>query len=128
MKTGLRLREIAGSYAVSKLSGMALTPGWADGPGFSAILRADDELTIVCLEARVPAEIETERGWGCLRTIGPVAFQTSGIVLSLIEPLSNAGIGVFVLCTFNGEHLLFSEKDKHRAYTLLKSAGHSIEI
>jgi uncharacterized protein len=78
------------------------------------------------LEERVPTEIDTERVWACLRTIGPFEFQASGIILSLIEPLSVAGIGVFVLCTFGGEHLLVSERDKERAYVLLANAGHSI--
>jgi len=120
----LKLRFVAGRYAVARLPPDATIPGWASGPGFSAIVRADDELTIVCLEDRVPDNVESEPGWACLRTIGPFDFQATGIVHSLIAPLSSNGIGVFVVCTFDGEHLLVAESDRAKAHDLLLAAGH----
>lgn len=102
----------------------AALPGWASGPGLSAMIRADDELTIVCDQERVPMEVEAERDWVCLRTIGPFDFQTTGVVQSLISPLSSHGIGIFVLCTFDGEHLLVPAAESRRARDLLTAAGH----
>jgi hypothetical protein len=43
---------------------------------------------------------------------------------SLVAPLSAAGIGVFVLCTFDGEHLLVAERDIAQASALLEANGH----
>lgn len=102
----------------------AALPGWASGPGLSAVIRADDELTIVCDQERVPMEVEAERDWICLRTIGPFDFQTTGVVQSLISPLSSHGIGIFVLCTFDGEHLLAPAAESRRVFDLLTAAGH----
>jgi hypothetical protein len=124
MPIPLRLRIVAGQYAVARLPVGSSIPAWASGSGFSAIVRAEDELTIVCSEDRIPEEVEAERGWICLRTIGPFEFQATGIVRSLIEPLSANGIGVFVICTFNGEHLLVSAKDGRKTQDLLIAAGH----
>ncbi len=62
--------------------------------------------------------------WACFRSIGPFSFQATGIVQSLVNPLSNAGIGVFVICTFDGEHLLVSADEAHKAESLLTEAGH----
>jgi hypothetical protein len=124
MQVPLKLRIVAGQYAVARLPADSSVPAWASGPGFSAVIRADDELTVVCHEDRVPAEIEAECGWICLRTMGPFDFQATGIVRSLVEPLSANGIGVFVVCTFNGEHLLVSAKDSQKAQGLLIAAGH----
>jgi hypothetical protein len=61
-----------------------------------------------------------------LRSIGPFAFEESGVVLRLIEPLSKADLGVFVVCTFDGEHLLVASKDRMQAEKLLRAAGHSL--
>ncbi|MGH2341458.1 ACT domain-containing protein [Segnochrobactraceae bacterium EtOH-i3] len=124
MALGLKLRMIPGRYAVARLPPEAPVPAWVAGPGFRAVVWAEDELTLVCAEARVPAEVEAERDWVCLRTLGPFDFQASGIVHALIGPLSTNGIGVFVVCTFDGEHLLVAARDATRARTLLEAAGH----
>jgi uncharacterized protein len=120
----LNLRMVAGRYAVARLAADAAIPAWADGAGFVAIARAEDELTVVCLAERVPAEVEAERDWICLRTLGPFAFDATGIVQALIAPLSANGVGVFVVCTFDGEHLLIAAKDEVLAWDLLLAAGH----
>lgn len=120
----LQLRTVPGRYAVAQLPPDAPIPPWVNGPGFSAIVRASDELTIVCLQERVPAEVRAERDWICLRTVGPFDFQATGIVHTLIQPLSTQGVGVFVVCTFDGEHLLIAARDEEKARELLQVAGH----
>lgn len=95
-----------------------------NGTGFVSFARAEDELTIVCAVERIPPEIKVDAPWSCIRSVGPFAFQASGIVQSLVNPLSNAGIGVFVICTFDGEHLLVPTRDAARAKVLLVEAGH----
>ena len=69
----LTLKWVAGRYGVARLAANADIPPWAHGPGFSSITRADDELTIVCLAQRIPAGVEAQRDWACLRTLGPFA-------------------------------------------------------
>lgn len=120
----LRLRTVPGRYAVAQLPADAPFPTWADGPGLCALVRASDELSVVCLQERVPSDVHAERDWICLRTVGPFDFQAAGIVHALIQPLSTQGIGVFVVCTFDGEHLLIATRDEARARTLLRAAGH----
>lgn len=128
MSLSLRLRWVPGTYSVARLAPTSPIPTWAGGPGFMATVQADDELTIVCLSDRVPDDIQSEGGWVCLRTIGPFEFQATGVVQALIQPLSNNGVGVFVLCTFDGEHLLVSESDREKAETLLLEAGHTFAV
>lgn len=127
MTQHIRLRYVPGRYGITHLAPDAPIPSWIDGAGLVALVRAEDELTIVCAEERIPADIEVDGPWSCLRSIGPFAFKTTGIVQSLVNPLSNAGIGVFVLCTFDGEHLLIPERDAARAAAVLTEAGHDIQ-
>ena len=125
MKHALNIRFIPGRYAVAKLSSDAEIPDWFNGPGFKAFVYSDDETTLVCREDRVPEEIPKETGWACLRTIGPFPFDAAGVVQSVIAPLSSHGIGVFVVCTFDGEHVLIPSVEINAAVKHLEAAGHT---
>jgi hypothetical protein len=113
---GLRIRFVPGRYAISRLAAHADIPDWLNGPGFRAVIHADDEVTLICLEDRVPAGITAETGWACLRTLGPFPFDAAGIVQSLIAPLSS-----------DGEHVLIPAHETDRARRLLETAGHVVE-
>ncbi len=120
----MKLRKLDGSFGIAQLPPHAGTPDWADGPGFTAQIRSDDELTILCRADRIPATQKSDLGWACFRSIGPFGFDEAGIVASLITPISAAGIGVFVICTFDGEHILCPETEFERAAELLTQNGH----
>ena len=120
----LNLRIVPGRYAVARLAPDADIPAWINGPGFSAFSRADDEVSVVCLEDRVPISVTAQREWACLRSVGPFPFDAAGIVAALIDPISAAGIGVFVLCTYDGEHLLVDAAQLGKVQELLCAAGH----
>jgi len=120
-------RKIAGSFGICQLPPDARTPPWADGPGFTAQVRSDDELTLICREDRIPLGQKSELGWACFRSIGPFAFDEAGVVASLISPISAAGIGVFVVCTFDGEHILCPEADFEKVAALLQNLGHDFD-
>jgi hypothetical protein len=124
MNQKLQLRFVPGTYSIARLAADAPIPDWFVGAGMSALVRADDELTLVCLSERIPPEIKPDGPWNCLRSVGPFAFDATGIVKALVTPLSDAGIGVFVLCTFDGEHLLVPQRDTDRAVAALTAAGH----
>ena len=120
----ITLEQAAGEYAVSRLDAAAPIPAWADGEGFVSISRSKHELSIVCAAARVPPETVSEREWRCWRFVGPFAFGATGIVLSVVRPLSLGGLGVFVVSTYDGDHLLLKTQDLPAAMHLLKQAGH----
>ena len=122
----LTLELAEGEYAVSRLNADAPIPAWAEGRGFVTVSRSDWELSIVCLAQRVPEGTPTEAGWCCMRFVGPFAFGATGIVLSVVRPLSEGGLGVFVISTFDGDHLLLKQADMPRARALLENAGHSL--
>ncbi|MDH6269870.1 hypothetical protein M2360_005302 [Rhizobium sp. SG_E_25_P2] len=118
------LKLLDGDYVVSRLSPTAAIPAWADGEGFVSISRSDEELSILCRAERVPADIRQDGGWACLKLQGPFAFDETGVVLSVVAPLSNAGLGVFVVSTFDGDHLLVKRAAIDPAKAQLLAAGH----
>jgi hypothetical protein len=126
MTARIRLKQLPGLYAISRLEPGDAIPGWADGPGFVSITRTDDELSIVCLQDRVPDAVRQDSDWAAFKFEGPFAFGETGIVLSVIRPLSENGLGIFVVSTFDGDHLLVQATDQAAAGRLLVEAGHTL--
>jgi len=112
---------------VARLAGSAVVPAWTDGPGFLSITRREGELSIVCADERVPADVRAERGWRALEVEGPLDFQMVGVLHALTGPLAGAGISVFAVATFDTDVLLVREETVSRAMDVLRAAGYVIE-
>jgi hypothetical protein len=89
--------------------------------------RTADELSIVCASASVPDDVRAERGWRAFRIAGSIPFSTVGVIRSLTAPLADAGIGVFVISTFDTDYLLVGTDSFTRACIELGKAGYTID-
>jgi len=127
MAVTVRLVPLAGRYGIARLVPGAALPAWGDGPGFVSLTRTADELSVVCLQDRIPADVRRDLDWRCLALAGPFAFGEAGIVASVVGPISAGGLGVFVVSTFDGDHLLVKAADFAAACGLLAAAGHRID-
>jgi hypothetical protein len=123
----LRIHLLAGRFAVCRLARDSALPDWALRSGFVSITRTDDELSVVCAEENVPADVRAERGWRCLKVAGPFSFTEVGVLASLTEPLAPAGISLFAVSTFDTDYLLVKADDLSHAAETLTSAGHQIQ-
>ncbi|MGZ6029702.1 MAG: ACT domain-containing protein [Myxococcaceae bacterium] len=112
---------------MARLPGSAAMPGWADGPGLVSITRRAEELSIVCPDGRVPADVRAERGWRALEVQGPIAFQEVGVLHALTGPLARAAVSVLALATFDTDLVLVREETLARAVEALRAAGHQVE-
>lgn len=117
------LRLLAGEMAVCRLGPTEPAPGWASGPPFSCVLRTPHELSVVCAAPNVPPDVRHESGWRAFELVGPVPFTTTGVVSSLAAPLAEAGIGIFVLSTFDTDYLLVKQGALLDAVGVLRKAG-----
>lgn len=122
----IKLKKLDGLYTISQLPPSSPLPAWSDGPGFVSISRCDDELSVVCLKERVPEDVKSDGEWSCFKFLGPFAFDEAGIVLSVVRPISENGIGVFVVSTFNGDYLLIQNGDVDAASLHLAAEGHML--
>ena len=123
--SGLDLRLLVGSYAVSRLSPDETLPEWARGELLAATW-TPDELSIVSTAGSVPESVRSESGWRVLRVAGPLDFSLVGILAALTGTLARAGVAVFSLSTFDTDYLLVREIDLERALRALESDGHRI--
>lgn len=122
----VRFRLLTGEYAICRLDAAAAVPAWADGEGFVSISRTDEELSIVCLRARVPSEVRHDAPWRALKAVGPFAFDEVGIAASFTAPLAAAGVPLFVVSTFDTDYLMLRASDFERAVTVLSNEGHEV--
>jgi len=121
-----RLTLLNGRFAICRLDAGSDVPRWAVGGAFSSVTRTDDELSIVCEEARLPSGLAAERGWRCLRVAGPLAFSEIGVLSSLTGALAEAQVSVFAISTYDTDYLLVREADADPAVVALRSAGHEV--
>jgi len=121
------LRLLPGRLGVARLEGGAPIPAWADGAGVVSITRRAGELSIVCAEARIPAEVRVQRGWRALEVAGPLDFQETGILASIAAPLAAAGISLFAVATFDTDLVLVREATLSRAVEALRQAGCQVQ-
>ena len=125
MTTALRIAILPHRLAVCRLAPGAPLPSWIRG-AFTSVTRTDEELSVICDDDAVPADVQAERGWRAVRVLGPIPFEVTGVAAALVSPLAAAGISVFLLATFDTDYLLLKEEVFARALDILRAAGHDI--
>lgn len=121
----LRIRVLPQRCAVSRLAPDAPIPEWARG-AFVSVTRTAAELSVVCDEAGVPADVAAQRGWRTLEVEGPIPFETTGVAAAIAAPLAEAKISVFMVATFDTDYVLVKAESLDDVLAALKRAG--IEI
>ncbi len=122
----LGYQQLAGFYAIVKLAADAPVPDWASKGEFTSISRAADELSIVCPAENLPADVHSQHRWSCFKLEGPFPFSLTGVLLAFIEPLSNRGVPIFAISTFDTDYVLVQEEFAGVALNALQEAGHEL--
>src|SRR5579883_3211378 len=119
----LTLTVLPDRYAICKLDSTAEVPAWSAKGNFVSISRTPDELSIVCLETNVPAGITFDPGWRIFRCEGPLDLSLPGIMVSLAEPLADAGVPIFPIATHHTDYILIKEQHLDTAIRALTRYG-----
>jgi hypothetical protein len=106
--------------AICRLPPDSPLPSWIGENDFTSVTRTPDELSIVCKESCLPGSVKAERNWRMIKVKGPLDFSLTGVLASLLTPLSNAGIALFALSTYDTDYLLLKEENLNRAIGILE--------
>ncbi len=120
----MQLRTLPDSYAVVRLHPGAELPEWVDKGPFRSVTRTEHEVSVVCRDHDVPDGESVDRGWTVLEVAGPLDFSLSGVVASLVVPLAEENVPIFVISTFESDYVLVRSTDLGRVADALESAGH----
>ena len=127
-KRSHELVVLPATYGICKFGARALVPAWVDGGDFWSVSRTPDELSIVCEERLIPAGVHSERGFSCLKVIGPFEFSVVGVIASLTSALAASAISTFAISTFDTDYLLVRQTSLPDAIDALRESGHVVQF
>jgi hypothetical protein len=87
---------------------------------FISVTRTAQELSIVCTENTVSDCIKVQKDMRAFKIEGPLRFTLKGVLVSLLNPLSERGISVFAISTYDTDYLLVQEEDLLSAIEVLQ--------
>jgi uncharacterized protein len=108
--------------AVCRLSPDSTLPNWIslDSNKFTSITLTKDELSIVCDQKLVPDHVKAEKNWRMLKIKGQLDFALVGILKRVISPLSENGISIYAISTYDTDYILIQEKQFAKAVEILQ--------
>ncbi len=115
------------TFAICRMDKIASLPDWAVGGEFWSVSRTPDELSVVCPQGSVPADVDHEAGWKCLKVDSPFEFDLAGMISSMAAPLAEADVELFVVATQDSDYLMVRESELERAAGELARAGFSLD-
>ena len=116
----LNLEVLPGNYVICRFEPGTSVPEWARGELVS-VTRTPDELSIVCRDEEVPADVQCEPGWQCLRIAGTLDFSLVGVIARITTVLAETGVSVLAISTFDTDYFLV--RDMERGAKALLEAG-----
>lgn len=82
---------------------------------------------MVCDSSRALDSERSEPGWACIKVVGPLDFAWTGILAGLTGVLSQAGISVFAISTFDTDYILVKSNALSQAVDALAGHGYTFE-
>jgi hypothetical protein len=123
----LPLEVLPDLLAICRLLPDAALPPWATVPSpFLTISRTSEELSITTSQAAVPPGVRCERDYRALRVRGTLPPDLVGILVSIAEPLAQAGLSIFAISTYDTDYVLVKARDLPAALEALRRAGHQV--
>jgi hypothetical protein len=123
----LHFSVLPGPLAIVRLAPDAAIPAWAASRTFSSVTRTEEELSIVTPASNVPAGLSQDTQWRALKVHGPFDLAEVGVLAAISVPLADVGISIFVISTFDTDHLLVADQRLQAAILALEKAGHTVQ-
>ena len=91
-----------------------------------AIIRTERELSVVCPDSVTLDSRVSETGWRAFRVRGTLDFGLTGILAGIATCLSDAGVSIFALSTFETDIILVKQDQLPAAEAALENAGYPV--
>lgn len=114
----LAIETIEGEFSVCKLPDFSEVDMTQE---FTFTGRTREECSLVCFTDQVPQNaLCREDGWRAFRVQGVLDFSLIGILAEISACLAEAGIGIFVVSTYNTDYILVKKENYQKALEALK--------
>jgi len=103
-------------------------PQWAlerlDSGGFLSITRTSQEISIVGGSyPGIPDALTGLLTWTCIKILGPLGHELTGIMVDFATPLKKALVPIFALSTWDTDYVLVPTEKLSVAISALKADG-----
>ena len=85
------------------------------GRSFFSVTITENEISMVTEIRDVPKRVTAESGWRAFRVAGPLDFNLVGIIAHISTLLAKAKVPLFVISTFDTDHILVKKENLHKA-------------
>ena len=118
-KKKLTLSILSEKLAICYLDKNSLLPEWAKDISFCSVTRTDSELSIICPQDKIPGGVLYEKNWRAFKLESVGYILTVGIIVYLAKPLSEKGISIFNISTYQTNYILVEENNFEKAVQIL---------
>jgi len=122
--TTLKLKLLDENLSIHRFSKSKEVPLEVFQSNFFNISKTDEELSIVCPSS---LELDSEHcntDWVCIKVIGPLDFNLTGVLAKLSRVLAEAHISIFALSTYDTDYILVKSGQAKEATAALEAAGY----
>jgi hypothetical protein len=123
----LKLKVLSSNYGVCRFDPHTEVPSWAMQGDFFTVSKSQEELSIVCQASLIPADIKAEKEWRIFKIEGPFSFTQIGILNAVTSVLSENGISLFAVSTFDTDYIMVKCADLDRSIQALRKAEHQVD-
>lgn len=120
----LKLELLDDTFAIHSLSPSAKIPEAVLENAFFGIIKTDQELCIICRSSLGLDSEYCDRGWICIKVLGPLDLTSTGILAKLSRVLADAQISIFIISTYDTDYILVKKEKTKKAVLALKTAGY----
>ncbi|MFT5300910.1 MAG: hypothetical protein ACI87E_002302 [Mariniblastus sp.] len=123
----MKLQFLPTVYSVCQLAPDSNIPTWAQLT-FLALIRTEDELTIVAPTPVVPKDVKAQHDFACFRVVGSMEFDMIGVIAAISRVLADANIPLLSISTYNTDYFLVSQSNQEPARLALTNAGYEFKF
>ena len=120
----MKLQFLETTYSVCQLAAHMSVPDWASS--YMAVIRTDDELTIITATDLVPEAVKAEHDFACFRVTGKLEFDVIGVIAAISRVLAESEIPILSVSTYNTDYFLIANDNLDLARLSLSQAGFKI--
>jgi len=124
----MKLHLLPQTFGILKLTPPQVIPAWATSGSHFFIAQTNDELSIMCPQVLIPAEVAYSADWRCFRVDGDLEFDEIGVVARVSKPLADNGNGMslFLVSTHDRDYVFVAQNDLDRAIQIYQLAGFTV--
>ena len=120
----MELKKIDDELTVCKVTDISNINMEAD---FWFLGKTDEEISLVCRTEDTPLNtVERDDGWRGFQIQGVLDFSLIGILAELSGILTEHGIGIFAVSTYNTDYILVKKENYERALHVLALQGYTV--